>query len=156
MIIQLTAHPNFPVLSSRHPDVQWFNWAIGPIQGKSNGHLAGEHLRLFLEQLPEELRAINYDPSFSRYLVPNNVHYAISPWYQSMLFKLESKGGRYERANGDVVQLQQGHYYLVDLTDRFRFIDSEPVEYLGVKFKTSYNDVMAICKTLGYITSEQV
>ena len=152
MIIQLITHPTFPNLESRHPDVRWFNWAMGPIQGKSNGHLAGEYLRLFVEQLPVELRAINYDPSFSRYAVPNNVHYAISPWYQSMLFKLESRGGRYEKENGDVVQLQQGHYYLVDLTERFRFIDIEPVEYLGVKFKTSYSEVLAICSGLGYFS----
>lgn len=129
---------------------------MGPIQGKSNGLLTGQYLRLFLEQLPQELRTINCDPSFSRYLVPNNVHYAISPWYQSMLFKLESKGGVYERANGDTVQLEQGCYYLVDLTDRFRFIDIEPIEYLGVKFKTSYNDIAEICTTLGYINCEQV
>lgn len=153
MIIQLISHPTFPILESRHPNVRWFNWAMGPIQGKSNGVLSGAHLRLFLEQLPEELRTINYDPSFSRYLVPDNVHYAISPWYQSMLFKLESASGRYERKNGDVVELQQGHYYLVDLTDRFRFIDEVPIEYLGVKFKTSYDDVATICRKLGYITS---
>lgn len=152
MIIHLISHPEFPILTNCHPDVRWFNWAMGPIQGKSNGHLAGGHLRLFLDQLPPELRAINYDPSFSRYLVPSNVHYAISPWYQSMLFKLESKGGRYERANGDVVELEQGHYYLVDLTDHFRFIDVEPVEYLGVKFKTSYSEVLDICADLGYFS----
>lgn len=154
MLVELYSHPTFPNLMSSGPDVRWFNWGMGDIQGKSNGKLFNASLNQFLDSLPEPLRNINYDPSFSRYLVPPNLHYGISPWYKSMLFMLTSNTGIYEKETGEQVQMAKGRYYLIDLSVRFRFYDAAPVEYLGVKFKTPFSDVYKICTLLGYFNKQ--
>ncbi len=126
---------------------------MGEIQGKSNGKLFNQSLNDFLSTLPEELRVLNYDPSFSRYLPPENLHYGISPWYDSMMFMLLSDRGTYELPTGEQIQMEKGRYYIIDLTVRYRFFSDIPVEYLGVKFKTPFAKIQEICKQLGYITS---
>lgn len=152
MLIELTTHPTFPALDSNSADIRWFRWGMGEIKGKSNGKLFGDSLNLFLNSLPEELRALNYDPSFSRYLPPENLHYGISPWYSSMLFCLQSDKGTYELPSGEQVQMEKGRYYIIDLSVRFRFFSDMPVEYLGVKFKTSFSEIKKICTELGYFS----
>ena len=150
MLIELHSHPTFPTLVPNSPDCKWFNWGMGAIQGKSNGKLFGNSLDAFLNSLPNPLKEISYDPSFSKYLPPPNLHYGVSPWYQSMMFQLRSEKGTYELPDGFQIEMKKGRYYIIDLNVRYRFYSDIPVEYLGVKFKTPFDKVYAICKELGY------
>lgn len=150
MLIKLTSHPIFPQLNSTGPCVRWFDWKVGGVIGKSNGRIFGDDEKLILNTLPAELKSIAIDPSFSKYLPPPNIHYGISPWYGSMLFRLESATAIYEHHTGSQVHMKKGDYYLIDLKDTFRVYDSITVEYLGIKFKNSFADTLQICKTLGY------
>jgi hypothetical protein len=152
MLVKLNHYPEFPQLNSSSPFVKWFDWKVGGVIGKSNGRIFGPDERSIVSALPREIADQAIDPSFSRYLPPPNVHYGISPWYGSMLFRLESPTGIYEHCTGQQVHMKKGEYYLIDLKDTFRVYDTIAVEYLGIKFKKTFNEMYAICEELGYFS----